>query len=71
MYRKHREVLHPPASTVDAGDGSLDQDIGDNEGDNEEDFSQHEPPDFKRSGAKCILKMREEYRIPQSTLNKI
>ena len=27
--------------------------------------------DIKESGAKFILKLREEYRIPQSTLNKI
>lgn len=71
VYRKHRNELHPPSSTNETGDGAIES-VADSESDPVINFdSQHEPPNTRASGAKCLLKMREEYRIPQSTLNKI
>lgn len=73
VYRKHRSALHPSSSTVtnETGDGALVDSIVNNEDDSAMIDSQNRPPDIRTSGAKCLLKIREEYRIPQSTLDNI
>ena len=73
VYRKHRDSLH---STLNGIVPSLMESSNSEDAmsiDPEEPVQEepHEQADIKESGAKFILKLREEYRIPQSTLNKI
>ena len=64
VYRKHRHVLHSTVSTTDASRSESSIDISNADTNNSID-------NIKDAGAKFVLKVREEYRIPQSTLNKI
>lgn len=72
VYRKHRETLHP--QLLDNNEDTID-DVTNSPIDDEEDYdpliSQYDPPDIRDSGARFLLKTREQYRIPQSTLNNI
>lgn len=74
MYRKHRETLHPQPSENNEGVCTTD-DLLISTLANEEDCdtltTQNESPDIRNSGARFLLKTREQYRIPQSTLNSI
>ena len=71
VYRKHRTMLHaistPSATEMD--ESSNPSDIITDEA--VDDLITTGPPNLKDFGAKFLLKVREEYRIPQSTLNKL
>lgn len=76
VYRKHREVLHSPPSSNDTGENASNFEAESTEEYNLDEFelntnNELAVPDMKKYGAKFLLKTREEYRIPQLTLNKI
>lgn len=80
VYRKHRNALHSSSSSHGNGSGETtdaataliqDGDAATALIQDGEFFPEPLAPDIRTSGARCILKMREEYHIPQSTLNKI
>ena len=72
VYRKHRHVLHSTLSTTDASRSESSIDISNVDTSNSIDnHLTEEVINIKDAGAKFVLKVREEYRIPQTTLNKI
>lgn len=71
VYRKHRVVLHEestPNVTETCDDNSDQSDASAYE---MVDLFTSEVSDIKDFGAKFLIKVREEYRIPQLTLNKL
>lgn len=76
VYRKHRDVLVSHDSAIDTGEENAtaivnDEESGESLNDDIDIQMYHEPPDRKKNAAKFLLKIREQYRIPQSTLNNI
>lgn len=75
VYRKHRSTLHIASTAIQGLGGNL---LHDHDENSSEDISEDgsiscesTSTSLHHNGAKFILKTREQYRIPQSTLNKM